>query len=202
MIGISTMSGCPVKCKFCATANMKKCRNLTAQEMMDQVDFVLKNNPTINPEEVYEFKINLTRMGEPFLNVSNVKTFCEIMTVRFPKVHLFVSTIGIKNSDFSWIKENVTLQFSVHALNEDKRNWLIPYRKKMSIHEIGNVRTSSALKTTINMTLVDCEDFDIEVLKKHFSQDSFFIKLSPINKNEAADRNGIQEGVIQAQNLF
>lgn len=30
MIGVSTMSGCPVRCKFCATGNMKRYRNLTA----------------------------------------------------------------------------------------------------------------------------------------------------------------------------
>ena len=32
MIGVSTMSGCPVRCKFCATGNMKRYRNLTADE--------------------------------------------------------------------------------------------------------------------------------------------------------------------------
>ena len=34
MIGVSTMSGCPVRCKFCATGNMKKYRNLTADEIV------------------------------------------------------------------------------------------------------------------------------------------------------------------------
>lgn len=33
MIGVSTMSGCPVRCKFCATGNMKRYRNLTAEEI-------------------------------------------------------------------------------------------------------------------------------------------------------------------------
>lgn len=34
MIGVSTMSGCPVRCKFCATGNMKRYRNLTADEIV------------------------------------------------------------------------------------------------------------------------------------------------------------------------
>lgn len=37
MIGVSTMSGCLVRCKFCATGNMKKYRNLTADEMENPV---------------------------------------------------------------------------------------------------------------------------------------------------------------------
>lgn len=33
MIGVSVMSGCPVRCKFCATGNMKRWRNLSSQEI-------------------------------------------------------------------------------------------------------------------------------------------------------------------------
>lgn len=39
MIGVSCMSGCPVRCKFCATGQLKKYRNLTANEIVAQVDF-------------------------------------------------------------------------------------------------------------------------------------------------------------------
>jgi len=34
MIGVSTMSGCPVRCKFCATGTMGKYRNLAADEIV------------------------------------------------------------------------------------------------------------------------------------------------------------------------
>jgi pyruvate-formate lyase-activating enzyme len=73
MVGVSTMSGCPVRCKFCATSKMKKYRNLTAQEIVDQVKFILNLNPDFNPNDSQEFKINYTRMGEPFLNIEAVK---------------------------------------------------------------------------------------------------------------------------------
>ena len=49
MIGISCMSGCPVRCKFCATGNMKaKYRNLTAEEMVEQVDWIRNLHPEID----------------------------------------------------------------------------------------------------------------------------------------------------------
>ena len=66
MIGVSVMSGCPVRCKFCATGNMGKFRNLTADEIIEQIEFNLQNNPKYKFQEALEHKINYTRMGEPF----------------------------------------------------------------------------------------------------------------------------------------
>src|SRR6056297_1156436 len=113
MIGISVMSGCPVRCKFCATGQMNKWRNLTAQEIVDQVDFIVSKNPDFDPNESKEFKLNMTRMGEPFLNIENVKKASQILIKKYPNIHIFISTVGIKDSDFSWIKDNITLQLSV-----------------------------------------------------------------------------------------
>lgn len=216
MIGVSTMSGCPVKCKFCATSKLKKCRNLTATEINQQIVFVLEKNGKlkteidskgemiISPIDSEEFKINYTRMGEPFLNFEHVKeaiTFFDDM-MRGTKVHHYLSTIGIKGSDFSWIKDNITLQFSVHSFDEDYRNWLIPYPHKMSLKEMGQVRTKSNLKTTINLTMARPEDFDIELLKKWFDPEHFFIKISPINENEVSKANEMGAGIIEQVNLI
>ena len=98
MIGVSCMSGCPVGCKFCATGKLKKCRNLTAEEIVAQVDFILSKNPDINPENCKEFKINYTRMGEPFLNIDAVRKAIEIIDARYKNVHHYISTIGIKGT--------------------------------------------------------------------------------------------------------
>ena len=173
MIGVSTMSGCPVRCKFCATGCMKKWRNLTAQEIVDQVEFVLsKRNEKFG--DAFEHKVNYTRMGEPFLNIENVRKAIETIDSIYPNTHHYVSTIGIDGSDFSWIKKNITLQVSVHSLRDEKRNWLIPYKRKMTLAELGQIRTNSYHKTTVNMTLVEESDFDIVRLKELFDKDSFF----------------------------
>lgn len=202
MVGVSCMSGCPVRCKFCATAKLKKWRNLTAEEIVEQVKFILSKNPNSNIYEAKEFKINYTRMGEPFLNIDNVRKAIEMLDVAFPnKIHHYISTIGIKDADYSWIKDNITLQVSLHSLDETHRDWLIPYNKKVSIEELGQIRTQSNLKTTVNMTLINEADFDIEKIKKWFDPKYFFIKLSPINKNEVSEKNKCGEGVIEAINL-
>jgi adenine C2-methylase RlmN of 23S rRNA A2503 and tRNA A37 len=203
LIGTSVMSGCPVRCKFCATGKMKKWRNLTWKEIVDQVEFVLDQNPNHLKSESKEFKINYTRMGEIGLNLDNVKHAIEYIDTNFiGKTHHYVSTIGIEGVDYSWIKDNITLQVSLHSLDENKRNELIPFKKKVTIEELGKIRTESNLKTTVNLTLVDEDDFDIEKLKQYFDTEKFFIKLSPINVNDISEKNNLGKGIIESKNLI
>jgi adenine C2-methylase RlmN of 23S rRNA A2503 and tRNA A37 len=202
MVGVSVMSGCPVRCKFCATGKLKKWRNLSWQEIVQQVKFVIDINDTFSPNQSQEFKINYTRMGEPFLNINEVRKAIEHIDSLWPgKVHHYISTIGIQGADYSWIKKNVTLQLSLHSLDTQHRDWLIPYNRKVSIEELGKIRTGSNLKTTLNLTLVNEGDFDINKIKQWFGPEYFFIKLSPINKNEISEKNNLGDGVIEALNL-
>jgi 23S rRNA (adenine2503-C2)-methyltransferase len=201
MIGVSVASGCNVKCKFCNTAKLKKYRPLTTDEIVEQIQFIINQNPQYDPKNSFEFKINYTRMGDTFLNVENVKNAIEIINKQFPNVHHYISTIGIKHSDFSWIKDNITLQISLHSLNENTRNVLIPFKNKMTIQELGQIRTNSKLKTTVNLTLVDKNDFDITILKQYFDPQYFFIKISPLNENEISKNNNLH-GIIQSSNLL
>ena len=201
MIGVSCMSGCPVGCKFCATGKLKRYRNLTAEEIVEQVEFIIRKNPTYDPKNAKEFKINYTRMGEPFLNIKEVRKAIESINEKYPNVHHYISTIGIEGSDFSWIKDNITLQISLHSFEQEKRDWLIPIKHKLSIEELGKIRTKSNLKTTINLTLVEEEDFNIKKLIQYFDKDYFFIKLSPINENTVSEENHLGKGIIKGVNL-
>lgn len=201
MIGVSVMSGCPVRCKFCATGQMKNFRNLTAQEIFNQVEFMIEQDGD-NPLGSEEFKINYTRMGEPFLNIKAVREAVKMIDSKYPNTHHYVSTVGIKDADYSWIKDNITLQLSIHSFDNNARNWLIPFKSKSTMEELSEIRTESNLKTTINLTLVDETDFDIEELKKYFPKESFFVKISPINPNTTSDKNGLGEGVVQGVNII
>lgn len=200
MVGVSVMSGCPIGCKFCATGQLKKWRNLTWQEIVEQVSYVLDNNPNYDPNSSFEFKINYTRMGEPMLNLDNVRRAIEEVDNTIPRCHHYVSTIGIRGMDTSWIKRNITLQLSLHSLNDERRRNLIPFSKTLSIEELGQVRTRSYRKTTVNLTLVDTADFDINKLRKYFDPQEFFIKLSPINQNIISEANRLGAGIISVVN--
>jgi len=201
MIGVSCMSGCPVGCKICATGKLDTCASLDWDEIVQQVLFIQEkySQPF---ESAAEHKINYTRMGEPFLNIDEVRTAIWKLENLFPGTHHYLSTIGIKDSDFSWIKGNISLQISLHSLDEERRNNLIPIQNKMSIKELGQIRTNSNLKTTVNLTLADEKDFDIVKLKKYFDPEFFFIKLSPININDVSIGNGYDTGIIKGKNLL
>jgi len=201
LIGLSCMSGCPIGCKFCATGQLKKHRNLTSEEMIDQFEFIMSENKEYDFNSAKEHKINYTRMGEPFLNINAIKETINYIDSKYQNTHHYISTIGIKGSDFSWIEGNITLQISVHALNDEKRDWLIPIRNKMTLKELGQIRTKSNLKTTINLTLVDESDFDINILKEYFSPEFFFVKLSPLNESLISKKNNLS-GIITGNNLI
>ena len=139
-------------------------------------------------------------MGDTFLNLKNVQKAINHISTLYPNTHHYVSTIGIKGSDFSFVKDNVTLQISLHSLDETRRRQLIPFPKLMSIEELGQIRTKSRLKTTLNMTLVDEKDFDINKLKKYFDPKYFFVKLSPLNPSSVTKENNLN-GIIKGRNL-
>lgn len=202
MIGVSCMSGCPVGCKFCATAKLKKWMSLTTREIVEQVRFIDIQNSHYLFDEAKEHKVNYTRMGEPFLNIKEVKGAVQTIESSYPGTHHYISTIGIKGSDFSWIKDNITLQISLHSLDEERRNWLIPYKRKMTIKELGQIRVDSNLKITVNLTLVDQSDFNIDKLKEYFDPKYFFIKLSPINPNSISEKNNLGSGCVKQENLI
>ena len=205
MVGVSCMSGCPVGCKFCATGQLEDWRCLTAEEIVEQFEFIMnKNLPEFDPYDAEELKINYTRMGEPFLNIEAVRDAMRMLDITYHQtaIHHYISTVGIQGSDFSWIEGNTTLQISLHSLDESRRKELIPIPNLMTIEELGSIRTDSKLKTTVNLTLVDYADFDAEKLKKYFDPEYFFIKLSPINVNAVSEANHMGKGVVEGLNIL
>ena len=68
-ICVSSQSGCPLTCTFCATGAMRFARNLTASEILDQALHFRR----IEPIDHCVFM----GMGEPMLNLDNVLAACE-----------------------------------------------------------------------------------------------------------------------------
>src|SRR5436190_15013627 len=84
---ISSQSGCPLTCTFCATGAMKFGRNLTASEMLDQALHFRRKEPVTN--------LVFMGMGEPLMNVDNVRASSErLPEIGIPTSHTTVSTVG------------------------------------------------------------------------------------------------------------
>lgn len=144
VICCSVMSGCPVGCTFCGTGS-KFVRNLKAEEIVHQIELVLSDKKLIDDinEKCKKLQFMFMSMGEPMLNWNEVEKAIRILNNRFDNAQLLLSTIGCDNDEvfskvISLSKEinKIGLQFSIHKSNEEERNKLIPFVKKMNLEKI------------------------------------------------------------------
>ena len=166
VICCSVMSGCPVGCTFCGTGS-KFVRNLTSDEIVEQIDYVLQDKNLIDDinEKCKKLQFMFMSMGEPMLNFDNVEKAIRILHKKYNNAQLLLSTIGVDDDEtFGKIvklsKEipNVGLQFSIHKSNDADRNKLIPFAKKMNLLKIRDAGTVWWKETNRHPFLNYCVD--------------------------------------------
>ena len=148
---VSSQVGCSLNCKFCATAKLKRMRNLNPDEIYDQV--VL-----INQQSIEHFNRPLTNivfmgMGEPLMNYQNVLNSIEKITSKSglgmsPK-RIVVSTSGVPKIIKKIADEGVKFKIAVslHSAIDKKRTTIMPFNDKMNLSEL-----EKALKYWYNKT--------------------------------------------------
>lgn len=135
-ICVSTQVGCPLDCKFCATASLKLKRNLTAGEILLQIFEVER----ITGEEITNMVY--MGMGEPMLNYENVVRSLRIITdpdnAVLSKRRITVSTSGIPQAirDFAHEGLDVKLALSLHATTNGLRTQIMPINKRYPLEEV------------------------------------------------------------------
>ena len=133
---ISTQAGCKMGCSFCATGMGGFVRDLTAAEMLLQVETAQKDN------NIKISNIVLMGMGEPLDNILNVEKFLSIVShekgLNIGMRHISVSTCGLvdKINELALKKYQFTLSVSLHAPNDKIRNELMPINKKWNIEAL------------------------------------------------------------------
>lgn len=150
VICCSTQSGCPVGCRFCG-AGENFVRSLTSGEIVKQVEYLLDSN-NIEHGSIEKFQIMFMSMGEPFLNYKELKESILVLNKKYKNAKLLISTTApkINYDDFFELSKNIDqigLQFSIHEIEEDKRNALIPFKRKLTIDEISELGTRWFLYT-------------------------------------------------------
>lgn len=137
---VSSQVGCSLDCTFCATATLKRMRNLNVDEIIDQVQL-------INKQGLEHFDKSLSNivfmgMGEPLLNYKNVMKAIEIITstqglAMSPK-RITLSTSGIPKmiEKLGEDKTKVKLAVSLHSAIEKKRNKIMPFSTKFPLNEL------------------------------------------------------------------
>ncbi len=137
---ISSQVGCPLGCEFCATGKGGFKRNLTSEEITDQILFWRqylnrKKFPALS-------NIVYMGMGEPMLNWENVKKSVEdlidIKLFNFGSRSISISTVGIKGGIEKFLAEfpQVNLAISLHFADNEMRSKYMPANKAYDLENI------------------------------------------------------------------
>jgi len=136
---VSSQVGCPLGCLFCATGKMGFKRNLTSDEILEQVIFF---DRYLKPENQKVTNVTYMGMGEPFLNYDNVLKSIKILNDKeyfnIGARSISVSTAGIIEGIERFGKEGlqINLAISLHAPNDKLRKSLMPIDKKYPLEAV------------------------------------------------------------------
>jgi len=153
---ISSQVGCSMTCTFCATAQLKRERNIDAAEIYDQVVAITEMAKKEHGKGLSN--IVYMGMGEPLLNYQNVLDSIEKITspdglAMSPK-RITVSTVGIAKMIIKLADDDVkfNLALSLHAANDEKRSEIIPINEQNSLDTLAEALKYFYEKTGTRVT--------------------------------------------------
>ena len=128
---LSTQVGCSLNCQFCATGKMGFKRNLTTEELLDQIRYW---NIKIYPK--YIGRIVFMGMGEPFLNYDNLLESLKNIDIGARKISISTAGIVPKIIEFANLKTQYNLAISLHSVFQETRQDLMPIAKTYKLDEL------------------------------------------------------------------
>jgi 23S rRNA (adenine(2503)-C(2))-methyltransferase len=195
---ISTQVGCPVRCAFCMSGRKGLKRNLSSEEISDQVLFwhqYLKEKKLGSVDSVVYMGI-----GEPFFNYNNTIESIETINIKMGigKRNISVSTSGHIPSIRQFAKDmpQVNLAISLHSANESIRNKLVPLNLRYSLEHLSKATTDyiNATKRKVFIEYVMLKDVNdrlrdafklLEWIKKTHRKKYFTVNLIPYNETNS-----------------
>ncbi|MFD1292224.1 23S rRNA (adenine(2503)-C(2))-methyltransferase RlmN [Lutibacter holmesii] len=137
---VSSQVGCSLDCSFCATARLKKMRNLNPDEIYDQV-------AAINKESLLYYNRKLSNivymgMGEPLMNYNNVLKSIEKITspegLGMSPKRITVSTSGLPKMIKKLADDEVkfNLAVSLHSAIDEVRSKIMPFSKTFPLAQL------------------------------------------------------------------
>lgn len=137
---VSSQVGCSLNCEFCATAKLKRMRNLEVAEIVDQVALIDQQSKMYFDRPLSN--IVFMGMGEPMMNYKNVVEAIRKITtpegLGMSPRRITVSTSGIPKMIKMLADENlrVNLALSLHSAVERTRNEIMPFSEKFPLTDI------------------------------------------------------------------
>lgn len=206
---ISNLFGCCINCQFCDAGGNYEGK-LSKDELLAQIDYMVKNRYPDRIIPVEKFKIQFARMGEPSLNPHVLEVLTELPEIYdAPGLMPSISTVAPSGTDKFFeelleiknkiYKDKFQMQFSIHTTDLERRNWLIPVKKWdfKAIADYGNdFYQEGEKKITLNFALADNMPVNPQELLKYFSPDKFLIKITPVNPTFKAISNNLTSNKV------
>ncbi len=157
---VSSQVGCTLNCTFCHTGTQKLVRNLTAAEIVAQVQVVRDDlGEWPSPKEDRKLSnIVFMGMGEPLYNLDNVADAIDIISdgegIAISRRRITVSTSGVvPELEALGTRTQAMLAISLHATNDPLRDVLVPLNKKYNIEQlIEGIRNYPGLSNARRVT--------------------------------------------------
>lgn len=197
---VSSQVGCSLDCTFCATAQLKRMRNLNPDEIYDQV-VAIDNESRLYFDRPLS-NIVFMGMGEPMMNYPNVMKAIEKITspegLGMSPKRITVSTSGIPKmiKKMADDEAKVKLAVSLHSAIEELRNDIMPFTKNFPLTELRESLEYWYRKTKSKVTYeyvvwkgINDDDRSIAALVK-------FCKYVPCKVN-LIEYNPIDDGKFQ-----
>jgi 23S rRNA (adenine2503-C2)-methyltransferase len=187
-ICVSSQSGCPLTCTFCATGQMRFGRNLTASEILDQALYFRR-------KEAIDHCVFMG-MGEPMLNFDEVLAAAR----RLPDVGIThrrttISTVGWLpglTRFVNEVEEPIRLALSLHAAEPSLRSELMPVNDRYPladvIAECGRYVEKRRRKVFVEYVMLAGVNDRVEqaaALARLLDKRSFKVNLIPYNPTGA-----------------
>ena len=204
---VSTQAGCAMGCKFCATAQSGFTRNLTAGEIVDQVNFA--NAYLVARGEGNVTNVVYMGMGEPLANLDNVLKSIAILN-RAKEIgmrRITVSTCGLvpEIKRLAGLKLQLTLAVSLHSADDVLRAKLMPMAKRYPLKELFSALdhyiAATGRRVTIEYALfegVNDDEAAAKALASLLKHKLFHVNLIPGNPVSATGLGGSGKERINA----
>ena len=137
---VSSQVGCSLDCKFCATAKIKRMRNLNADEIYDQVVAMDQQSRLYFDRPLSN--IVFMGMGEPLMNYKNLINAIDKITqsegLGMSPSRITVSTSGIPKMMMKMADDQVRfgLAVSLHSARQELRQQLMPFAEKFPLNDL------------------------------------------------------------------
>ena len=168
---VSSQVGCTLNCTFCHTGTQKLVRNLTAAEIVAQVQVARDDlgewpQPGAPKDETrLVSNVVLMGMGEPLYNFENVRDAMKVVMdgegLSLSRRRITLSTSGIVPEIARTAEEiGCLLAVSFHATTDETRNMLVPVNRKWNIETLLNAlrdypRLSNSERITFEYVMLD-----------------------------------------------